>query len=108
MGLQRAYLALIAPDALSSVFKSSLTPAALTDMLRALLGGAAADAVAARRALAFLEGLTRVPRFGMTAMCVGGGERAALSPLVDGLAAALAGDATALAQLAAVRSQFKL
>lgn len=114
MAAQQAYLALLEPAVLPAVFKSSLTPQLLSAMLRALLaqlgsGIAPSDAGAALHAVALLDGLTAVPRFDMTLMCVPGKEKKELREMAATAQERLCTAAPAAAErMTAVRRKYKL
>ncbi len=105
---QSAYLLLLPPASLPSIFKTSLTAQVLVAMLHATLAGLAGGGPGAdvQQYLALLAGLPAVPRFDMAAMSIGGKDKAALRQAWDGAAGKLAGgQAEKLQQL---RGKFRL
>lgn len=110
---QAAYIALLQPKQLATVFKSSITAPTLTAMLRVALAAIASSAgsggssgsagsgeaivacspgspLSAAHAVELLRALPSVPRFGMAAMCIGSKERQELARMWDNAAAAAA------------------
>lgn len=78
---QAAYLRMLQPAALPSLFKQALTGPLLASMLDALL----CHVITADPGFGtdFLSALSRVPRFELTAMCVPARERQRLKGLWD-------------------------
>jgi Potential Monad-binding region of RPAP3 len=104
--LQTALLRRMDPAALPALFKHSLTPALLGGVARAALCQLAAGDDAPFWT-ALLEGLTRVPRFEVVALSLGGAEKSALSTLWDA-AAAGAADPTVVGKVAAMKATYRL
>jgi hypothetical protein len=106
---QAAFLLLLPPPSLPSVFKTSLTAQVLVAMLHAALAGLAAqgtDVAEVQQYLALLAGLPAVPRFDMAAMSISSRDKAAVRQAWDGAAGKLAGEQAE--QLQQLRSKFRL
>ena len=101
---QAAYLSMLQPAALPSLFKHALTGPLLASMLEAVL----CHVITADPGFGtdFLSGLSRVPRCELTAMCVPARERQRLKGLWDEAARAM--PATTASSLADLSRTFKL
>ena len=102
---QAAYIQLLDPAGLPALFKQSLTPAVLSSLLSVCLQTAASKPDKAPAAVKLLDGLTKVPRFEMTAMCLPNREKAGLRLQWD---AASASDPATASQLEALRTKYRL
>ena len=102
---QAAYIQLLDPVGLPALLKQSLTPAVLSSLLSVCLQTAASKPDNAPDAVKLLEGLTKVPRFEMTAMCLPNREKAGLRLQWD---AAAASEPAIAPQLGALRAKYKL
>ncbi len=102
---QAAYIQLLDPAGLPALFKQSLTPAVLSSLLSVCLQTIASKPDKAPAAVQLLEGLTKVSRFEMTAMCLPKREKADLRLQWD---AATASDAAVAPQLGALRTKYRL
>lgn len=99
------------------LFRASLTAQLLMDVTRCALqalsaacrgdgGQAAAPELPVSQALALLEALPGVPRFGMAVMCLARREREGLATAWDDVA--VAASSPDAARLAAIRSAFRV
>ena len=103
--MQAAYIQLLDPAGLPALFKQSLTPVVLSSLLSVCLQTAASKPDKAPAAVKLLEGLTKVPRFEMTAMCLPNREKAGIRLQWE---AAAASDPASAPQLAALRTKYRL
>jgi hypothetical protein len=101
---QAAYLRLLQPAILPSLFKNALTPPVVSSMLSVALGQLAAGE--SGFVLELLSALTRVPRFEMTVMCLPGREIRELQSQWQTAADALSPDE--LIRFHALRKTFKM
>mmetsp|Transcript_34972 Transcript_34972/g.99137 ORF Transcript_34972/g.99137 Transcript_34972/m.99137 type:complete len:483 (-) Transcript_34972:68-1516(-) len=104
MAAQAAYLRLVDPASLPSLFKSSLTGPLLSGIAGTALSAASDDPA---WAVALLEGLTSVPRFDMTAMLLPRDSKAALRRSLEACMSGLP-DADLRSRLETVKAKLRV
>ncbi|KAK9829846.1 hypothetical protein WJX72_008240 [[Myrmecia] bisecta] len=104
--LQTQYLQQLQAFHLPSIFKQSLTAPVLRSIVQRALSGVAA--VDPEQAVALLEGLSQVPRFDMTLMCLPSRDKAALRSEWDAVGSLMDMDSPLTASFMALRKRFRL
>ena len=105
--MQQAYLQLLDPAAIPSLFKSSLTPALLGETALCVLKSTAAHGEDLSRWLQLLDSFAATPRFGMVKLAMPAATMKELSAAWEAAEAAVAGTRNA-DQLAAIKSAYGL